>query len=145
MPGRSMPLTATQDAFVSLEDAAVATAGLLGVRFPHTITGADLFNEPVRREPVAMAGSPLLLSLRTLQWRYTWQSGVEPFTFTPVADPAPVDLVNIEWREKRWRQGDNIGKNPSTVASLTQQLRVFLSQHSREQAEALQQETASAE
>ncbi|MFP4499503.1 MAG: sulfatase-like hydrolase/transferase [Candidatus Hydrogenedentota bacterium] len=131
MAGANLPPAATHKALVSLEDAAVAMAGLMRVRFPHAVTGGDLFNEAVRREPVAMAGNPLQLSLRTLRWRYTWQSGIEPFTFTPVADPAPVALVNIDWRNRNWRQGDNISKNPRVVATLTQQLRTYLSQHSR--------------
>lgn len=133
-PGRALPAAIAPADFISLDDAAVSLAALAGVRFPQAATGRSLFEERASRPPIAMGGNPLMLSIRTGDWRFTWQSGLDPATLAPVADAASVALVNIEWYRRNWRQRDNLAQNPQLVRDLTQRLLEYTAQHARERA-----------
>lgn len=111
---------------ITLEDAAVTLAGLAGVSFPHRPAGRDLLAGAVNREPIAMQGDPLHLTLRTRRWRYTWDSGLRPFSQERRNPARPVELLDIEWLERNWRQRDNISRQERLVALYTNRLEEYM-------------------
>jgi len=126
LPQRPRHLLPEQHGLVTFEDVAATLAALTNVRFDHATSGADLLAGAVNREPVAMSGVPLALSIRTSQWRLTWQSGLEPFTWNRLTEAAPIALVNIEWYLQNWKQGDQITRQPTLVDHLTGRLASYV-------------------
>lgn len=129
LPQRPRHLLAEQHGLVMFEDVAATVASLANVRFEHAVSGADLLRGEVNREPISLAGVPLALSIRTSQWRFTWQSGLEPFTWNRVTEAAPVVLVNIEWYLQNWKQGDQLARQPTLVEHLTGRLASFVNEN----------------
>ena len=126
--GQKLQSRTDANAFVTLADAGVTLAMLAGVPFTHEVQGVDLVSEIAVREPISVAGNPLMLSIRTPRWRYTWQSGLEPFTLTPVEGmaPQPVELLDIDFYMRDWKQGNNIARNPQLMAGFEDQLRAYM-------------------
>jgi hypothetical protein len=126
--GQKLQARTETNAYITFADAGVTLAKLAGVPFTHPVDGADLFAGAVSREPISVAGNPLMLSIRTPRWRYTWQSGLDPFTLDPVAgiEPRPLELLDIDFYMRDWRQGDNLGRNPRLLEAFEQQLRAYL-------------------
>lgn len=100
---------------VSLEDVAPTLMGLAGLPIDPTLAGRDLLREGSRPDVVSVFASPLALSVRTGQWRFTWQSGKEPFTGILLAPESPVDFVDIERYRGEQAQQDLMLRMPESA------------------------------
>jgi len=129
LPRRPQNLAATQSALTTFEDMAATLAALARVRFPHLVSGANLLAEQPQRDPVSLSGVPLALSIRTNQWRFTWQSGLEPFTWNRLSQPEPTALVNIEWYLQRWKQAEHLRRQPTLIEHLTRRLESYVNEN----------------
>lgn len=112
-----------------LEDLAPALLGLAGGKFPQPITGADMLGATVNREPVSIMGEPLSLSLRTRQFRFTWQSGT--FPFAPEQPPVPsydIELIDLDRYRRKQAPANVLQQQPSMANLLRSRLQDFLSE-----------------
>ena len=68
---------------------------------------------------------PLTLSLRTAPWRFTWQSGLSPFTYQAASQELLLEFVNIN-RARGGVLRDEARHNPELVVKYTDQLRTYI-------------------
>ena len=118
----------TSDTLVSIEDVAPTLLALSGAPADPGLGGHDLLQSTTRGEPVAVQGVPVALSMRTNQWRYTWQSGRDPFTGARTADEAAVDFTDIQRYRTAQAPLDNFQRMPETAQRFRDQLAQFLEQ-----------------
>ncbi|MBI3119079.1 MAG: sulfatase-like hydrolase/transferase, partial [Candidatus Hydrogenedentes bacterium] len=100
-------------AIVELEDVAPTLATLLQVDFPQVTTGMNLLEAAPGGDAISMSAEPLALSLRNDLWRFTWQSGLFPFTQVENAEQGVIEFFNISYYERKWRQPDNLRQQPT--------------------------------
>src|SRR5690606_20474965 len=94
----------------SIDDVAATLAGIAGVRFPGSIPGINLLGTVTSREPISMTGNPLALSLRTRNWRMTWQSGRDPFNKELTGQEEFIEFMSIDDYERGRPQQNNWSK-----------------------------------
>ncbi|HDP34282.1 MAG TPA: hypothetical protein ENN29_04135, partial [Candidatus Hydrogenedentes bacterium] len=111
---------------VSLEDAAVTVAALTNVNLPHDKDGVNILGSAGIRECISMTGDPIALSMRTGRWRFTWQSGLSPYTMESVEPPTVIEFIDVSRYRSNLAPVDNIRREPKLVEAFTQQLRTFL-------------------
>ena len=115
-----------RDRFASLEDVAPTLAHLAGIGEDHPLPGADLLRSGARTEVVSMQGQPVELSLRTRQWRFTWQSGRDPNTGALTGSEAPMDFLDISRYREDLAPVDNFRRFPESARSFRNRLAQFL-------------------
>ena len=125
---------------VALEDVAPTLLNLVGATFSHPVTGKDLLAYDGAGERVSMLGDPLALSLRTQDWRFTWQSGRAARSMAPVGEEGVLQFINItRYRMERLRSTKrNLQNNPA----FSRQFRQKLSDYCLRYAGAAQQQQA---
>ena len=119
----------TQKNLVSLEDVAVTIAALAGTSFSHTVEGVDILKNSPSPECISLAGNPVALSIRTGHWRFTWQSGLAPFTLEERANAQVMEFLDIDRYRNDLAPVDNMRREPRLAQSLKQKLQLFLSTH----------------
>jgi hypothetical protein len=83
---------------------------------------------PISTEAVAVSGDPLALSLRTEQWRLTWQTGVSRLAPATNGD-GRIALYDVA-RIRRGAAPANVAaRNKTVVSRLQQQLQLYLDTH----------------
>lgn len=115
-----------QDTIVSIEDVASTLLALSGTPPDPGIGGHDLLQSTARGEPVAVQGVPVMLSMRTNQWRFTWQSGRDPFTGARAMDEVPVDFMDIQRYRGNQAPLDQFQRMPETARRFRDRLAQFL-------------------
>ena len=116
----------TQKNLVSLEDVAVTIASLAGAAFPHTVEGVDILKNTPIPECLSLTGNPVALSMRTGHWRFTWQSGLAPFTLEELANAEVMEFLDIDRYRNNMAPVDNMRREPRLAQSLTQKMQLFL-------------------
>ncbi len=111
---------------VSMEDLPPTLLNLAKTSFPHLITGTNLSDLSAAREPISVMGNPLALSLRTRKWRFTWQSGRDPFTRAIIGQSEILGLTDMELYRLGRPQTDTLSRYTSTVSLLQDRLTVFI-------------------
>jgi hypothetical protein len=119
----------TQRNLVSLEDVAVTIAGLANTSFPYPVEGVDILNQSSMQERISMAGNPVSLSLRTGHWRFTWQSGLAPFTLSSVNGAEVLDFLDITRYRANLAPVDNMRRDPRLAQSFIEKMQTFLFKH----------------
>lgn len=112
-----------------LEDLAPALLALAGGKFPHPVTGMDLLNATTNREPISVLGEPLALSLRTRQFRFTWQSAKYPFA--PELSPLEsydIEMIDLDRYRRKQAPSNVLQQQPSTANLLRSRLQDFLTE-----------------
>lgn len=110
----------------SLEDIAPTLAGIANVTMAAGMPGLDLFGTVTSREPISMTGDPLALSLRTRNWRMTWQSGRDPFTKEAEGEEAYIEFINIDDLQRGRPQGNNWSRESELATRFRQRLLDYL-------------------
>lgn len=113
---------AQRNELVALEDAASTLARLLHVSLSPYASTADLINAPVSREPISMAGSPLVLSIRNAKMRLVWSTQREPFTMRSAGLPAAAALYDLTKVKAGSPMQDIASRNPQTTKNWTDKL-----------------------
>ena len=111
---------------IRLEDVAPTVLALTGATVPQPLSDIHLLDTIPLRDSVSMQGEPLALSLRTKSWRYTWQSGLSPFTREHLAGEEPLQFLNMDRYRLKLKRRDNFSEHPSLAEKLQQRLRVYL-------------------
>lgn len=105
----------------SLEDVASTIAKYMHVTLGPLASTADLINAPVSREPISMAGNPLVLSIRNAKMRLVWSTQREPFSMRSAGLPAAASLYDLT-KSKPGAMFDISTKNPQTTKNWTDKL-----------------------
>lgn len=104
---------------VTLDGMGNTLAQLAGVTLVKNPPVSSLLAESPLDDPIAVWGDPVVLSIRTPEWRLNWNSGRSAETWTPVAAPALQGLYSLaEYREKKWAT-DQRQRQPELVRALT--------------------------
>jgi arylsulfatase A-like enzyme len=74
----------TRTYIAGLEDVVPAISRVAGVPIDESVAGRSFLLGPVGKDPVSMMAEPFRLSVRTGNWRYNWQPGVNAFGKTPM-------------------------------------------------------------
>ena len=121
---------AKRNEMVALEDVPSTLARLTHVTLSPYASTADLINAPVSREPISMAGNPLVLSIRNAKMRLVWSTQREPFTLRSAGLPAAASLYDLT----RVRAGvplqDISSRNPDTTRKWTEKLEQYFTTQS---------------
>jgi membrane-anchored protein YejM (alkaline phosphatase superfamily) len=112
---------ARRNELAGLEDVASTLAKYLHVTLSPYASTADLINAPVSREPISMAGNPLVLSIRNLKMRLVWSTQREPFTMRSAGLPAAAALYDLT-KSKPGAMFDISTRNPQTTKNWTDKL-----------------------
>lgn len=86
----------------------------------------DLREYSTESEAVSLTGDPLVLSLRNRRWRFTWSSGLDPFTRDVKSGEAAMELINIEQSRARGALIDDLSRFPDEAARAREALLKFL-------------------
>lgn len=126
--GSGVRATGRRDAIVTIED--IAATLLEGCRtgFSYVIAGKEILRNAYPKDVVSVYGSPLALSLRSDPWRFTWQSGQDPFTGAQLGDAGPVELFDVKQAAKRGAKQDQLARYEAIVERFTGKLKVYLEQ-----------------
>ncbi len=111
---------------VSMEDLPPTLLNLAKTSFPHSITGTNLSDLSAVREPISVMGNPLALSLRTRKWRFTWQSGRDPFTHAVTGPSEILALIDMDLYRLGRPQLDTLTRYTSTISLLQDRLKEFI-------------------
>ena len=115
----------TRAGFVSLVDVMPTVLGLAQIVFEGQMEGKNLMEEFGQRSAISMFGSPLALSLRTDRWRFSWQSGMTPFTWEAASQPGAIELYDVFQAKKRGIKNE-VARQTDLVNRYTLQLQNYL-------------------
>ena len=115
----------TRAGLVSLVDVLPTVLGLAHISYEGQLEGKNILEEYGQRSAVSLFGSPLVFSLRTDRWRFSWQSGLTPFTWETAAQAGPLELYDVFQAQKRGMRND-VSRQPELVAQYTNQLQNYL-------------------
>jgi len=97
-----------------------------GLPAPSGLDGVDLARQSDFRDCVSMRGNPLELSVRAGRWRFTWQSGLEPFTLQQSGTEGILEFTDVpQFHASRTAQ-NNLGKEPELARQLRQSLSDYM-------------------
>ena len=96
-----------------------------GLPAPPGLDGVDLARQGEFRDCVSLRGNPTALSVRAGRWRFTWQSGLDPFTLQSAGTEAVLEFTDVPLFQYSRTAQNNLGKEPE----LARQLRQFLSDY----------------
>ncbi len=118
--GRSRRVPAT------LCDVVPTVLPLCGLAVPPGLDGADLARQSEFRDCVSMRGNPLALSERAGRWRFTWQSGLDPFTLQSTGTESVLEFIDVLLFQNSRAPQNNLGKEPELARQLRQSLSDYL-------------------
>lgn len=124
-PGRSRQTPA------SLADVLPTLAARAGLAPPKGLDGADLLLQGDFRDLISVQGSPAVLSVRSGRWRFTWQSGLDPFTLELLGDERVVEFVDIHQYRNRQAAQNYLSREPELAREFRRQLEAFLRAHAQ--------------
>jgi len=116
---------------VALEDLLPTVLSVIRADEAHYGTGTDLLGPTRDRRPISMGGNPLVLSARMDQWRFSWQSGLAPFTTQAVSKDSAVDLFDVTLEKERGYRVNEIGKYPRSERLYREHLQTYLREQNR--------------
>lgn len=111
---------------VALADVFPTVLKLARINVKYKTEGRDLVGDHSERVPISMAGDPLVLSLRKQPWRFTWRSGLHPFTYTTAGPSAVVEFYNIERAKLRGHKDGDAQANAGLIIKYEEYLRNYL-------------------
>lgn len=126
MPGRRSVSYTTP---VSLLDIAPTLAAVAGHSATGSYEGLDILRNTSARPCISLMGDPVALSIRSGRWRFSWQSGMSPYTLEQVQAPAIIEFIDILRYRNDLAPVDNIRREPRLVEAFQDQLRAFLEAH----------------
>lgn len=116
----------TRQGLVSLNALGVTLADLSRVVLDTGTADRSLLDYTPAEEPVTIMGDPVQLSLRTLEWRYTWQSGLRAINFARAVPAESLELIHIDdYKEKKWSR-DYRQSEPQLTRALSTQLEAYI-------------------
>ena len=116
----------TRRGLVSLNAMGPTLASLAGVRLSTGSTEASLLEYTPSEDPITVFGDPVALSVRTLEWRLNWNSGLKADDLSPVSPGYTLGLYSLaEYKEKKWA-ADMQGREPELSRRLTAQLEAYV-------------------
>jgi len=111
---------------MNVMDIGPALLGLAGEQYPEGVPGTNALDYSTDRPVVSMGGEPLALSYRTGDWRFTWQSGLHPFTLERLSDEQPIEFLDIARYMRDDRQQDNWRTQASRAERYREELARYL-------------------
>lgn len=113
---------------VSLQSMGQTLATLAGVKLQTANQDPSLLEYTPGEDPVTAFGDPVQLSVRTLEWRFNWDSGRRASDLVPVTPPQTQGLYNLaEYKEKQWAM-DMRSREVELTRRLAAQLESFISE-----------------
>ena len=97
-----------------------------GIAAPPGLDGADLARQSDFRDCVSVRGNPVALSVRTGRWRFTWQSGLDPFTNQSVGTEGVLDFMDVPLFYASRAAQNNLGREPELARQLRESLVDYL-------------------
>ncbi len=122
VPGQD---SAARGDIVGLEDVPAVIARLAGVDSLKDMEGRDFLNGSLGKSAMSVQGDPLLVSLRSDQWRFTWQSGIEPFAAGSALSPEAISLSRVSDRDDWWTT-NSLLRHPEVVKRLERELDAYI-------------------
>ena len=111
---------------VSLLDVTPTLYNMLQIPLLHSMEGRDLREGHQTATPVSVMGNPVSLSIRTVQWRYVWNSGRAAFS-SEMLDSPTQELIDVIRFHNNMAQPANLaGRETSTINNLHQTLKDYL-------------------
>jgi len=101
---------------VALEDVMPTFLDLAGIALDYPVDGLSFLKPPSTKEPVSMMGKPLVLSLRSDRWRFSWQSDQLPFAARSRSRGQPLELYDVAAAHKSGARQDRAAKHPELVS-----------------------------
>ncbi len=80
---------------VAIEDVVPALARVAGIELDESIDGRSFLLGPVGKDPVSMMAEPFQLSVRSGNWRFTWQPPVQAFGQVPTPGDGDSRLFRV--------------------------------------------------
>lgn len=115
----------TRRGLVSLHAMGPTLASLAGVRLSTGSTETSLLEYTPSEDPVTVFGDPVALSVRTMEWRLNWNSGLKAEDLSPVSPGYILGLYSLaEYKEKKWA-ADMQGREPELSRRLAAQLEAY--------------------
>ena len=111
-----------QRRLASLVDVAPTLLKLADLSFPYPTHGDDLMALHAEKYPISVQGNPLKLSIRSPQWRFTWQSGEETFGKRKMGTPNILQFQNVSKFRNNQLESNQVSRNPETVSNLRNRL-----------------------
>ncbi len=93
------------------------------------LDGVSFLVPPSTKEPVSMMGKPLVLSLRSDLWRFTWRSNQRPFAARTRTPGQVVELYDVRAAEARGLRRNDADRHTDLVQGYTAQLEGYLDAH----------------
>ena len=113
----------------SLADVLPTVLARAGITPPAGLDGADLQRQGDFRDVISVQGAPMGLSVRSGRWRFTWQSGLDPFTLEPAGEEAVVEFLDVYQFRAQKAGADARAKEPELAREFRRQLDAFLRAH----------------
>lgn len=119
----------TRKTLASLADVLPTVLARAGITPPAGLDGADLQRQGDFRDIISVQGTPMGLSVRSGRWRFTWQSGLDPFTLQPAGEEAVVEFLDVYQFRAQKAGADARAKEPELAREFRRQLDAFLRAH----------------
>ncbi|HRZ81641.1 MAG TPA: sulfatase-like hydrolase/transferase [Candidatus Hydrogenedentes bacterium] len=113
----------------SLADVLPTVLARAGATPPAGLDGADLQRQGDFRDLISVQGNPLGLSVRSGRWRFTWQSGMDPFTLAPAGEESVVEFMDVYQFRAQKAGADARAREPELAGEFRRQLEAFLRAH----------------
>lgn len=113
----------------SLADVLPTVLARAGITPPAGLDGVDLQRQGDFRDIISVQGAPMGLSVRSGRWRFTWQSGLDPFTLEPAGEEAVVEFLDVYQFRAQKAGADARAKEPELAREFRRQLDAFLRAH----------------
>jgi arylsulfatase A-like enzyme len=126
LPGAS---AAERTGPIALEDVTPTLLDAAGIENTSPLDGLDLLKRLPSKEPVSMMGKPLVLSMRSGPWRFTWRSNHTPFQPYTRNEGQVVELYDVSTTNTRGARNET-GAHPDLVTRYRDFLQEYLTKNS---------------
>ncbi len=110
----------------TLCDVAPTLLPMCGMAAPPGLDGTDLARQTEFRDCVSVKGNPVALSVRSGRWRFSWQSGLDPFTLQSAGTETVLDFTDVPLFQNSRTAQNNLGREPELARQLRQSLSDYL-------------------
>lgn len=117
--------------FIGLEDLAPSLLTLTEAAFPNPVDGRDFLGGPNGNKPVSMTGDPLVVSMRSAQWRLVWNTGRRPFRPVRAGQADRPQLYDVQRSLRYGWSRDEAPRQSELVARWQEALEKLLETHDR--------------